>query len=109
MVAHLLSPQSDGSGKTAATVDGSTGILGCHLARVPSAGVWGAGRTMLLQWAIQSISNKEELGLTDRKHKETQRLSVSLNKAMRTHRGAHVRKLAEIQKKTVSTPTATTP
>lgn len=36
-VAHLLSPQSDGSGKNAATLDGSTGILGCHLARVPSA------------------------------------------------------------------------
>lgn len=60
---------------------------------------------MLLQWAI---SINQELGLTD-SHKRVcerdrqKRLSVSLNKAMRTHRGAHVRKLAEIQKK-VSTP-----
>lgn len=45
--------------------------------------------------AVHRLAKQE---LTDRRGKEEKkkRLSVSLNKAMRTHRGAHVRKLAEI-------------
>jgi len=57
------------------------GSTGCHL------GVWGAGRTMLLQWEHQSAS-KILLGLTDipeyeqQKKQQRKRLSVSLNKAI---------------------------
>lgn len=62
---------------------------------------------------IERASGKSEgrqSNLTDSQtdSDKRKRLSVSLNKAMRTHRGAHVRKLAEIHRQ-VSTPTAATP
>lgn len=83
--------------------DCSTGILDatspvCHRRRL------GCRTHDAVAVGHPSATRKKELGLTDSQReceREQKRLSVSLNKAMRTHRGAHVRKLAEIQKNSI--------